>query len=440
MAFRPQDTIARKRDGVVLSPDEIRAFLSGISAGSIPDYQAAALLMAVFFRGLDERELAPWTEAMLRSGDVLDLSSIPGTKVDKHSTGGVGDKISLPLAPLVAACGVPVPMISGRGLGHTGGTLDKLESIPGFRVGLTVPEFIAQVGKVGVAMIGQTAELAPADKKLYALRDVTSTVESIPLIASSIMSKKLASGTDALVLDVKVGAGAFMKTRERARELAVTMIRIGASFGRRVVALLTTMEEPIGREVGNASEVRESIEVLEGRGPRDTVDLTLALGKQMLLLGGVAGSEAEAGERLTAAIASGQARERFGRMIEAQGGDRRVLDKPETLLPLAEHRLEVKAPSSGYLAALDAEVVGKAAMGLGAGRLKVEDRVDPGVGASVLAKVGDRVEAGQPLVVLWHRGDGREREAAERVQRAIRLSDAAPNIPGLVLERLDIRS
>jgi pyrimidine-nucleoside phosphorylase len=440
MAFRPQDTIARKRDGERLDPEEIRAFLSGISGGAIPDYQAAALLMAVFFRGLDERELAPWTEAMLRSGDVLDLSSIPGTKVDKHSTGGVGDKISLPLAPLVAACGVPVPMISGRGLGHTGGTLDKLESIPGFRVGLSVPEFIAQVGRVGVAMIGQTAELAPADKKLYALRDVTSTVESIPLIASSIMSKKLASGTDALVLDVKVGAGAFMKTRERARELALTMIRIGASFGRQVVALLTTMEEPIGREVGNASEVRESIEVLEGRGPRSTTELMMALGQQMLLLGGVADTAADADARLQQAIASGQARERFGQMIEAQGGDRSVLDKPETLLPLAPHRLEVTVASSGYLAGLDAEVVGKAAMSLGAGRLRVEDRVDPGVGASVLARVGDRVAAGQPVVVLWHRGDGREQTAAAEVGRAIRLSDTPPEVPGLVLERLDVRS
>jgi pyrimidine-nucleoside phosphorylase len=436
--LRPQDVIARKRDGQVLSPEEITGFLQGYTRGEIADYQAAALLMAIFFRGLAPAELTAWTETMLRSGDVLDLSAIAGVKVDKHSTGGVGDKISLPLAPLVAACGVPVPMISGRGLGHTGGTLDKLESIEGFRVDLSVQAFIAQVQKIGVAMIGQTAQLAPADKKLYALRDVTATIESIPLIASSIMSKKLAAGVDALVLDVKVGRGAFMKQIETARALARTMIAIGRSVGRTVVALLTRMDEPIGREVGNASEVREAIEVLHGKGPSDTVELTMALGAEMLVLGGVSPDQQTARATLAEAISSGRAAERMAQMIAAQGGDARVIEDPSRL-PLAEQVLEVTAPEDGILTQLDAERVGQGAMIIGAGRVQVADRVDPAVGVTVLCKLGDPVRRGQPVALLRHRGDGREVAAAELIASGLRVEpEAGPHSRLLspILERL----
>src|SRR5690242_233168 len=332
----PVELIRKKRDGGALDDAEIRAFVAGVTDGSIPDYQAAAMMMAIFFCGLDGRELATWADAMTRSGDVIDLRTIDRAKIDKHSTGGVGDKISLPLAPAVAACGVAVPMVSGRGLGHTGGTLDKLESIPGFRVDLPVEQFIAQVGALGTCLIGQTARIAPADRRLYALRDVTATIESVPLIASSIMSKKLAEGIDGLVLDCKVGAGAFMRTADAARRLCAAIRAIGVAAGKRVTCVLTDMDAPIGRTIGNALEVRESIEVLRGGGPADTRELTIALGGEMLVLGGVAKDPDDGRARIDAALKDGSALAVFAKVVAAQGGDARVCDDPGKVLPRAK--------------------------------------------------------------------------------------------------------
>jgi pyrimidine-nucleoside phosphorylase len=414
------DLIRRKRDGERLDAAEVRAFVAGVTDGSIPDYQTAAMLMAVFFRGLDDEELAAWSDAMLRSGDVLELGSVTAPKVDKHSTGGVGDKISLPLAPAVAACGVAVPMISGRGLGHTGGTLDKLEAIPGFRVDLSAAAFEAQVARLGACLIGQTERIAPADRKLYALRDVTGTVESIPLIASSIMSKKLAEGIDALVLDCKVGSGAFMKTLERARELARTIAAIGRAAGKRVTAVLTDMNQPIGRAVGNASEVAESIEVLRGGGPDDTRALTVALGAEMLALAGVRDGASRVGE----ALDGGAALEKFREIVRAQGGDPRVCDDPDAVLPRAPSQTAVRARRPGTVAAIDAEAVGTAVVLLGGGRRRKEDRVDPAVGVTVVARLGDEVREGDPLALLHHRGD--PAAAAAILAEAYRIADEAP--------------
>jgi pyrimidine-nucleoside phosphorylase len=436
MARLPREIIAAKRDGERVPDDELRAFVAGVTDGSIPDYQAAAMLMAIFFRGLDAGELAAWTDAMVRSGDVLELASVTAPRVDKHSTGGVGDKISLPLAPAVAACGVAVPMVSGRGLGHTGGTLDKLESIPGFSVQLDAARFEKQVAELGACLIGQTERVAPADRKLYALRDVTATIESVPLIASSIMSKKLAEGIDGLVLDCKVGSGAFMKTAAAARALASTIVGIGRSAGKRVSALLTRMDEPIGREVGNASEVRESIEVLRGGGPADTRALTVALGGEMLWLGGVAGSPEAGAEQIARALDDGRALAKFAAIVAAQGGNPRVCDTPETLLPLAPHTSEVRAPRAGVLTAVDAEAVGNAVVVLGGGRRKKEDRVDPAVGVTVLARLGERVAAGQPIALVRHRGGAAADHAIGLVAEAYTVDEgAAPRAPApLILE------
>jgi pyrimidine-nucleoside phosphorylase len=371
---------------------------------------------------------------MLHSGEVLDLSRISGRKVDKHSTGGVGDKISLPLAPLAAVCGVRVPMVSGRGLGHTGGTLDKLESIPGFRVDLPVSRFIELVERLGLCLIGQTAEIAPADRKLYALRDATATVESVPLIASSILSKKLAEGIDALVLDVKVGRGAFMKTLEEARLLARTMVDLCKGVGRDCVALLTRMDAPLGRAVGNAVEVRESIEVLSDGGPAEVRELTLLLGIEMLLLAGATDAR-QARKRLEAALADGSARRRFAELIEAQGGDPRVVDDPGRL-PQPRQRKEVRAPRSGIVIALDAGLVGLAAVELGAGRARKEDPVDPAAGLLVLKRVGEQVSAGEPIAEL-HAASAARLEAGEaRMASAIAIGDAVPPEAPLVLERI----
>jgi len=387
------ETIRKKRDGRVLSERELRDFVTGYTDGSIPDYQAAALLMAVYFRGLDGAELGVLTDAMLHSGDVVDLSDLPGFKVDKHSTGGVGDKISLHLAPAVAACGVTVPMISGRGLGHTGGTLDKLESIPGFSVDLGIDRFREILRDAGLCLIGQTARLAPADKKLYALRDVTGTVESIPLIAASIMSKKLAEGIDGLCLDVKVGSGAFMKTPERALELAETLVGIGRRAGKRVSALITDMDQPLGRYIGNAVEVHESLEVLSGRGEPDLVELTLALGAEMLLLGGVARTPEEGREKIGRSLKDGSAMQRFRRCVELQGGE----------LPtgtrgwFADDTERLQGPGPGFVQHIDAEAVGLAALRLGAGRVRKEDPVDHGAFVWLKKKVGERVELGDDL-------------------------------------------
>ena len=432
--MRAYDLIKQKRDGSVLRSEDVRALVDGYVAGTVADYQMAAFAMAVFFRGMSRDETVGLTQAMLHSGIVVDLSEVPGIKVDKHSTGGVGDKISLPLAPAVAACGVPVPMVSGRGLGHTGGTLDKLESIPGFTVDLPLADYRRLVRELGCCLIGQTKEIAPADKKLYALRDVTATVDCVPLIASSIMSKKLAEGIDALVLDVKVGSGAFMKQRSDAVVLARTMVELGAGMGKRVVARLTSMEQPLGALVGNALEVRESIEVLRGGGPPDIVELTVELGAEMLVLGQVANDLDDGRARITTSLRDGSALERFGRIIEAQRGDRRVLDDPRRL-PTAPRTQPVPAPRTGFIGAVDAEAVGVASMLLGGGRQRAADAVDPRVGVEVHKRIGDRVEAGEPLVTL-HVGDVGVEAAAARARDAFRIDDARPPAPALFLERL----
>jgi pyrimidine-nucleoside phosphorylase len=433
---RAYEIIHRKRDGGAIPPDAIAALVDGFTRGEIPDYQMAAFCMAVFFRGMDEGEVRALTEAMLRSGDVLDLSDVPGAKVDKHSTGGVGDKVSLALAPLAAACGVRVPMISGRGLGHTGGTLDKLEAIPGFRVDLPVETFRALVRDVGACLVGQTERLAPADRKLYALRDVTATVESIPLIAASIMSKKLAEGIDALVLDVKVGSGAFMKRPEDARELARTLAGIGRGMGKRVSALLTRMDEPLGRAIGNALEVEETLALLSGGGPPDLREVTVELTAEMLVLGAAAPGLAAARARVEAAIADGSGLAKLEQIVRAQGGDAAVLRDPGRL-PRAPARYDVAAPAAGFVTEIDAEALGLAAVALGAGRARVEDRVDPAVGIVIAKKLGDRVERGEPLCAVHagERSEARERIAA-RVAGAYRIGPAAPAARPIVLERL----
>jgi pyrimidine-nucleoside phosphorylase len=434
--LRAYEIIHRKRDGHAIPAAEIAALIRGFTNGEIPDYQMAAFCMAVYFRGMDDVEVEALTRAMLESGDILDLSDIPGSKVDKHSTGGVGDKISLPLAPLVACCGVRVPMVSGRGLGHTGGTLDKLEAIPGFRVDLSVERFRAQVAELGCCLIGQTARVAPADKRLYALRDVTATVESIPLIAGSIMSKKLAEGIDGLVLDVKVGGGAFMKTLDEARRLAVTLAGIGRRMGKRVSALLTDMSQPLGRAVGNALEVQESIEVLRGGGPADVRALTVELGAEMLLLGAAAGSRADARRAIEAAIADGRGLDRFRRIVEAQGGDPAAVDDPSRL-PRSATLRDVVASSDGFVEAIDTEAIGLAALALGAGRARVEDRIDPAAGIVVHRKVGERVERGEPLCTL-HGGLGGEppERVAARAAAAWRIGPGPITAPTLLIERM----
>jgi pyrimidine-nucleoside phosphorylase len=433
---RPYELIKTKREGGRLAPEDIRAFLSAYTAGTVPDYQMAALCMAVFFRGLDATELGAWTRAMLESGEVLDLSETPGVKVDKHSTGGVGDKVSLSLAPLAAACGVPVPMISGRGLGHTGGTLDKLESIPGFRVDLSVSEYRRLVREVGACLIGQTATLAPADKKLYALRDVTATVDCLPLIASSIMSKKLAEGIDALVLDVKVGSGAFMKRPEDARALARTMIAIGTEMGRKVTALLTDMDQPLGRAVGNALEVVEAVEMLRGRAPADYTEVTLALTAEMLVLGKKAASVDEARALLARAVADGSAVRKLKELVAAQGGDPRAIDD-YALLPQARSTSDVMAPQDGFVTGIDTEAVGLAAVALGAGRQRVDSRIDPAVGFTLLRKVGEPVKSGEPVVRIHFNDPAPVAEVKAKLQAAYRFGPQAPAPRPLVLERLE---
>jgi pyrimidine-nucleoside phosphorylase len=417
--------IARKRDGGELDDEAIRAVIAGAASGAIPEYQIAALLMAIVWRGLSPRELGTWMRAMIASGDRLRLDDVPGRKVDKHSTGGVGDKVSICLAPLVAACGVPVPMMSGRALGHTGGTLDKLEAIRGFRTALTPAEFHRVLRRCGLVLAGQSQRLVPADRVLYALRDATATVESIPLIASSILSKKVAEGTDALVMDVKVGAGAFLPSRAEARRLARTLVTLGRSEGLEVVALLTAMDEPLGREVGNASELREAIAVLAGGGPPDTRALTVRLGAAMLGLGRVARDGADGARRIEAAIASGAGWERLGRCIELQGGDRRVLDRPEALLPLARRQQTIVAARAGVIEALDARAIGRAATLLGAGRQRKEDRVYPAVGITLLHKIGARVARGEPLATIWYNDPARHEAARPLVVGAFTVGAPA---------------
>ncbi len=434
--MRAYEVIHAKRDGRPIAAADIAALVDGFTQGEIPDYQMAAFCMAVFFRGMDDAEVRALTEAMLRSGDVLDLSDVPGCKVDKHSTGGVGDKVSLALAPLAAACGVKVPMISGRGLGHTGGTLDKLEAIPGFRTDLDVDRFRALVRDVGACLVGQTARLAPADRRMYALRDVTATVESIPLIAASIMSKKLAEGIDALVLDVKVGSGAFMKTLDDARALARTLAGIGRGMGKKVTALLTDMSQPLGRAVGNALEVAETVELLRGGGPADLREVTVELTAEMLVLGGAAPDRAEARARVLGAIADGRGLAKLEEIVRAQGGDPLALRDPGRL-PRAPRTFEVVAPAAGVVQGVDAEALGLAAVALGAGRARVEDRVDPAVGLVVRKRIGERVERGEPLCTV-HEGDRSEPRArvVARIEAAFRIGPAAAAPPPLVLERM----
>jgi pyrimidine-nucleoside phosphorylase len=426
------DAIARKRDGDALSRHEIDAFVAGVTDGSIPDYQASALLMAIVLRGMTDAETGWLTDAMVRSGDRVDLSDIPGVKVGKHSTGGVGDKISVVLAPVAAACGVVVPKMSGRGLGHTGGTLDKLESIPGFRIDLSIDEFKQALRDIGTSIIGQTASLAPADKKLYALRDVTATVESIPLISASIMSKKLAEGSNALVLDVKCGDGAFMKDPDRARMLAASMVAIGRQAGVRTEAVITDMDTPLGSAVGNAIEIIECIETLKGSGPAELAAVVTYLASRMVLLAGQEQREDAATARVVAALSSGRALETFARVIERQGGNPRVVEN-YALLPSAPDREIYHASRDGYLTAMKAESIGRASNVLGAGRNKVGESVDHGVGIIALAKPGDRITTGQPLLELHHRG-GRGVEAAMALcGEASVIGDAPPALRDTIL-------
>jgi pyrimidine-nucleoside phosphorylase len=423
--FRVIDLIRKKRDGGALSAAEIEYLVAGCTDGSIPDYQLAAWLMAVVLRGMTREETAALTNAMLHSGEVLDLSLLPAKKVDKHSTGGVGDKTSLVLAPLVAAGGLFVPMISGRGLGHTGGTLDKLESIPGFRVGLSVAEFHRVLKACGCCMIGQTERVAPADRKLYALRDATGTVESPYLICASIMSKKLAEGTDALVLDVKTGSGAFMKKEEDAVFLAELMVETGERMGKQMAALITDMNQPLGRMVGNALEVQECIEVLHGGGPADLRDLCLELAAWMFLLGGAAKTVAQGKQLSAQIIASGQAFDRFRQMVELQGGDISVIDDPRRL-PSADHRVEVPSLQGGYVTAIANEQVGTACVILGGGRERKEDSVDPAVGIVVHKKIGDKVSAGESLCTIHCHSDAQAARAKTLLQDSYQIAAVPP--------------
>jgi pyrimidine-nucleoside phosphorylase len=431
--MRTVDLIHRKRDAEELAPEEIEFLIEGYTSGEIPDYQMSAFLMAVFFSGMSDREVSRLTECMLRSGDTVDLSSIPGVKVDKHSTGGVGDKTSFIAAPLAAAAGVIVPMMSGRALGHTGGTLDKLESIPGFRTDLTAEEFTAQLAQHGLAFIGQTERLAPADRKLYALRDVTGTVESIPLIASSIMSKKLAEGVDALVLDVKVGSGAFMKKQVDARLLAETMRGIGRRLDKKVQALITDMNQPLGYAIGNALEIMEASQTLQNAGPADLTKLSLELAARMIFLGKKSATLEEARHLAEQHLVDGSAYKKFKDVVAAQGGNPQALDRFE-LLPNATGMREITSPRAGYVSTIHAEDIGMASNMIGAGRDKKEDAIDPAVGIILEVKVGEKVDAGSILCRLYYTKEDHVEEAAGRVEDAFHISGQKPDERELILE------
>ncbi len=433
--INPVEIIIEKRNGKAHSPERVRAFVDAFVAGEVADYQMSAWLMAAFLQGLYDAETVALTEAMLHSGDVLTLPSVRKPKVDKHSTGGVGDKISICLAPLVAACGVAVPMISGRGLGHTGGTLDKLEAFPGYSVDIDSKRFEKIVREVGLALIGQTARLAPADRRIYALRDVTGTVESIPLIVASILSKKLAEGIDGLVLDVKVGRGAFMKDIASARALARALVRVGTRAKKNVVALLTDMSAPIGTTIGNALESREAVEVLQGKGPPDTVELTLALGSEMLVSGGIEKKTALARKRLERAIEDGSGLEKLAAMVKAQGGDPRAVHDPSRL-PSTKHRVPVKASTSGYVRECDALELGLTSVSLGAGRTRADQKIDPAVGIELLKKPGDRVTKGDPLCLLHVRKPTGLEPLVARARNAFSIGAQKPRPRKMVLERI----
>jgi pyrimidine-nucleoside phosphorylase/thymidine phosphorylase len=434
--MRAVDVLKKKRAGAALSREEIAFLVNGFTAGNIPDYQVSAFLMAVCLKGMTPEETVALTEAMLRSGITLDFSDVAGPKIDKHSTGGVGDKTSLVIAPLAASAGLVVPMISGRGLGHSGGTLDKLESIPGFDVRLDEKRFHQVVSEIGFAMVGQTEAIAPADRKLYALRDVTATVESFPLITGSILSKKLAEGIEGLVLDVKVGSGAFMKTRDDAEALARSLLSTARHLGTKAVALLTDMSQPLGTHVGNALEVEESLAVLRGEGPDDLRDLCLRLTAHMLTLGGIAANLEDGERRAEEELRSGRGLQKFLEMVRAQGGDPRIADGG--VLPRARTTRDVAADRDGFVTAIDTEKLGTAAMVLGAGRERVEDVIDPGAGLLVAKKLGDRVERGEPLLTLHYNDSRRSSEAEEMARRAYSLSGTPlPSAPELILAVLE---
>lgn len=432
--MRMVDVIDKKRQGGELTAAELQFFVDGVVQKTIPDYQVSALLMAIYFQGMTAREQTTLTMTMMNSGDHLDLSPIPGIKVDKHSTGGVGDKTSLPLAAMVAALGIPVPMISGRGLGHTGGTLDKLEAIPGFQVDLSEAAFINQVKEIGLAIVGATGEVAPADKRIYALRDVTDTVDSIPLIASSIMSKKIASGTDALVIDVKTGAGAFMKQTADAKKLATALVEIGRQAGLDCKAIISDMNQPLGHKVGNALEIEETLDLLKGKGPADLLELVLTLGSEMAVMGKKADNREAGRKLLEETIADGSALAKFKQMIIAQGGDGRVVDD-YSLLPHAKDQVVVTADRAGVISQLTADEIGVAAMLLGGGRQTASDQLDYGVGIEVHHKLGDRVAVGDPLFTI-HSNQADLTEVKALLAKSLRIGDQAPRLP-LVYEWVD---
>lgn len=419
--MRMYDIIMKKRNGLELTKEEIDFFVKGYTDGSIPDYQASALMMAIYFQKMTEKETYLLTMAMADSGDRLDLSAIHGIKVDKHSTGGVGDKTSIALTPMVAACGIPVAKMSGRGLGHTGGTIDKLESFTGFTTGITTEQFIHNVNTIGIAIMGQTAELAPADKKLYALRDVTATVDNISLIASSIMSKKLAAGADCIVLDVKTGSGAFMKEEADARALAEEMVKIGKNCGRKTIAVISDMDQPLGLAVGNALEVKEAIDTLKGNGPKDFVELCMTLGSQMLIAGGRANSDEEAKTMLQDVIDNGAALQKLKEFVAAQGGDASLVDDTDCL-PKASILHEIKAPVSGYISHITCDEVGICSLILGGGRETKESEIDLSVGIVLKKKVGDAVSAGETIAVLHANDEKKASEAEQRYLKAVSFS------------------
>jgi pyrimidine-nucleoside phosphorylase len=433
--MRAVDIIRAKRDGEALSREAIDSFVGGLADGSWQDYQASAMLMAIVLRGMSAAETAWLTDAMVRSGTRVDLSAIPGVKVGKHSTGGVGDKVSIVLAPLVAACGVVVPKMSGRGLGHTGGTLDKLEAIPGFRIALSIDEFRSTLAEIGCCLISQTRDIAPADKKLYALRDVTATIESIPLISSSVMSKKIAEGSDALVLDVKCGSGAFMKTFDQAETLARSLVAIGRANGLRTEAFITSMDTPLGNAVGNALEIHECVETLQGQGPADLETVVVRLASRMVELGGRAASASEAESRVREALATGAALQKFSTMIQRQGGDAGITADPGRL-PRAERVKSVVSPAAGYVRSLDAELVGRASMLLGAGREKVGDSIDPAAGILILRKPGAELVAGDPILELRYNDGRRLDEAVRLAESAIAVGAARADAPPLILAHI----
>ncbi len=434
----PVEIIRKKRAGGKLTRDEMQFFVNGYLHGEIPDYQMSALLMSVYYQKMDFEETTDFTDIMLHSGIVVDLSSVPGIKVDKHSTGGVGDKVSLILAPMVAACGVPVPMISGRGLGHTGGTLDKLESIPGFRTDLSLDEYKSVISEIGVVMIGQTNEIAPADKKMYALRDVTGTVESIPLIAGSIMSKKIAEGIDALVLDIKTGRGAFMQSEEQAIELAKTLIAVGERFGKTTIGFLTDMNQPLGNAVGNWLEVVECIECMKGKDVPDLMEVTYVLGGAMVMLGGKAKSVEDGIQQCKKVIQSGKALQVFKALVKRQGGDVSFIDHPEKY-PVCKHSAEIKSSSSGDIDNIDALDIGFTGIMLGAGRMKVSDTIDPKAGIVFRKKVGDSVNAGDVLAVLYTDNQSIMEKAVHRVERAFSVATEPSTLPPLIRAMIDAK-